>query len=51
MPVPVKQSARKLFGMLHRPGQAQVTVEEMNASIAEGRQEDDRRVRADRRER
>ena len=46
----VARPARELFGMLHRPGRKPVSVEEMNAAIAEGRQEADRRTRPSRRE-
>ncbi len=42
----VARSARDLFGILHRPGRKSVSVEEMNAAIAEGRAEDDRRILA-----
>jgi AbrB family looped-hinge helix DNA binding protein len=31
---PVRGSASKLFGILHRPGEQALTVEEMNAGIA-----------------
>lgn len=42
----VTRSARDLFGILHRPGRKPVSVEEMNAAIAEGRAEDDQRILA-----
>lgn len=42
----VARSARDLFGILHRPGRKPVSVEEMNAAIAEGRAEDNRRILA-----
>lgn len=42
----VARSARDLFGILHRPGRKPVSVEEMNAAIAEGRAEDDQRILA-----
>lgn len=48
--VSVARPVRELFGILHRPGRKPVSVEEMNASIAEGRQESDRRTRSSRRE-
>jgi antitoxin PrlF len=45
----VARSASDLFGKLHRPGMKPVSIEEMDAAIAEGRAEADRRTRTARR--
>ena len=45
----VARPVRELFGMLHRPGRKPVSVEEMDAAIAEGRAEADRRTRSENR--
>ena len=42
---PLKGSARKLFGMHHRPGMRPVSVEEMDESIGRYLAEDDERIR------
>jgi len=36
--VPLIRPVRELFGMLHRPGRKPVSVEAMDAAIAEGRE-------------
>ncbi len=43
--VSLSRPVRELFGMLHRPGTGPVEVEEMDAAIAVGRQDDDDRTR------
>lgn len=46
--VPVRRSARELFGILHRLCRKPVSVEEMDAAVADERQEADRRIRSHR---
>jgi len=43
--VSLSRPARDLFGMLHRPGKKPVSVEAMDAAIAAGHEEADRRTR------
>jgi antitoxin PrlF len=42
---PLKGSALKLFGIIHRPGMRSVSVEEMNESIGEYVAADNERIR------
>jgi AbrB family looped-hinge helix DNA binding protein len=41
----IKGSVKDLFGLLKRPGQRPVTVEEMDESVEELHAEDDERIR------
>lgn len=43
---PLIGSVRALAGLLHRPGQRTVSLEEMQASILESRAEDEVRIRS-----
>ena len=43
---PRNRSALELAGILHRPGQKALTIEEMDDAIAQAVAEDDERIRA-----
>lgn len=45
---PLARSARELFGLLRRDGQAPVSIEEMDRAVAEHLADDDERIRRQR---